>query len=119
MSDKYIYLTASLEGPDNLHWCQDRIEDDDIEYVRSDVLAERDADYKKLGRDYDRILNRKELLNVYLDRRDVLLRDAYERFKKYEMDVDDHPPQDHKDFMRKIQHLLGDDAIGEGCSEAN
>ena len=40
-----------------------------------------------------------------------LLKEAYERFKKYEMDVDSDAPADHLNFMRKLKAKLDSTAI--------
>ena len=37
-----------------------------------------------------------------------LLQEAYLRFKKYEMDVDDYPPYDHIEFMKKLKQAIGE-----------
>ena len=36
----------------------------------------------------------------------ALLEEAYERFRKYEMDVDSEAPEDHKAFMRRLAKAL-------------
>jgi len=40
---KIIYLTAELEGWEKPHWCEEKIADDDIEYIRKDVSDKRIA----------------------------------------------------------------------------
>ena len=35
-----------------------------------------------------------------------LLKEAYERFKKYEMDVDSDAPSDHLRFMKKLKYKI-------------
>jgi uncharacterized membrane protein len=37
---------------------------------------------------------------------DEILKEAYERFKAYEMDVDSEAPYDHKNFMERLKSFI-------------
>lgn len=59
MSHERIYLQPGTG--DDATWCQDRINDDDIEYVRADLYAAAQAEIERLE---DALLDIKELAEL-------------------------------------------------------
>ena len=51
-----IFLQPNAAGVGKHTWCQDRIEDDDIEYVRADIADELMASLQRLLLEFDFII---------------------------------------------------------------
>jgi len=48
-----------------------------------------------------------------------ILKEAYERFIKYEMDVDSEAPSSHKDFMKRLKSCINDVSTTENIEKQN